>query len=597
MSPAVYALTLGEDSKLDNNSNSNSSQTLNVEVKNNELNKESINSKGSTTNVPVTTSTEQISTEAAPKTENVDASSEQAAKVQSTTSEKLAKSAAQTDETLDSWMPDKALQRAVFESIKYTIHISSASQITKENITKLEELYIDKDAPVSSLEGLQYATGLYSFIAEGQQSEDVFNSLPNYVPQIYWLSWYDSNISNVSMLTKMPNLTVIGLSKNKISDISPLQNLPKLSEMSALVLDHNEITDVSALKNFNWGEGSNQDLDISYNHITDIAPLSGKNNKVSAFVTATHQSITLPSIEVSSQEYSQEVSTPNTWSDYLTYTLAPDMGTSNGSAEGSTDLPGSTYTIKWTKLEKQGNLEVCWDSKEDHTETIANDNGKFSGEIIQPYTYFKESSVTVKYVDTEGNKISDDAVLSGNVGDAYSTEQKDIKGYTFKEVQGNPAGQFTDQAQTVTYVYTKNLSKAGDVTVKYVDTEGNKISDDAALSGNVGDAYSTEQKDIKGYTFKEVQGNPAGQFTDQAQTVTYVYTKDKVNPVKPIPNDNNPSHKEDTSKSESSSTHDALPETGENERMTLISVGTGLIFLMVALIASVFRFKRFKNNK
>ncbi|MFK4898609.1 Cna B-type domain-containing protein [Lactococcus petauri] len=68
--------------------------------------------------------------------------------------------------------------------------------------------------------------------------------------------------------------------------------------------------------------------------------------------------------------------------------------------------------------------------------------------------------------------------------------------------------------------------------------------------------------------------------------------------ITPKPDDNKPNHKEDTSKTApSSSTHDTLPETGENERMTLMSVGIGLILLMVALITSIFRFKRFKNNK
>ncbi|WP_422393589.1 LPXTG cell wall anchor domain-containing protein [Lactococcus garvieae] len=76
-----------------------------------------------------------------------------------------------------------------------------------------------------------------------------------------------------------------------------------------------------------------------------------------------------------------------------------------------------------------------------------------------------------------------------------------------------------------------------------------------------------------------------------------MYTKDKVSPVKPTPDDKKPSHKGDIPKSEFSSNHFALPETGENERMTLMSVGTGLILLVIALIASVFRFKRFKNNK
>ena len=184
---------------------------------------------------------------------------------------------------------------------------------------------------------------------------------------------------------------------------------------------------------------------------------------------------------------------------------------------------------------------------------------------------------------------------SGNVGEDYSTDQKTILGYRFKEVQGNTSGKFTDKTQVVTYIYTKNLVKAGDVTIHYVDTAGNKISDDIVKSGNVGESFSTEQKAINGYTFKEVQGNPKGQFTDKAQTITYVYIKDKVTPK---PDDYKPSHKENINKKQfSSSTHNTLPETGENEGITLMSIGTGLILLMIALIASIFRFKRFKSNK
>ena len=139
-----------------------------------------------------------------------------------------------------------------------------------------------------------------------------------------------------------------------------------------------------------------------------------------------------------------------------------------------------------------------------------------------------DANVTAKYVDTDGNVISDNVIQSGNVGDTYTTEQKSIPGYTFKEVQGSASGTFTDQAQTVTYVYTKDPVAGGDVTAKYVDTDGNAISDNVIQSGSIGDAYSTEQKAIPGYTFKEVQGSASGQFTDKEQTITYVYTKDPV---------------------------------------------------------------------
>lgn len=69
--------------------------------------------------------------------------------------------------------------------------------------------------------------------------------------------------------------------------------------------------------------------------------------------------------------------------------------------------------------------------------------------------------------------------------------------------------------------------KGGDVTVKYVDEAAPTvdIATGQVISGNVGDSYSTEQKDIDGYTFKAIQGSVTGTIKADAQTVTYVYTK------------------------------------------------------------------------
>ncbi|NHI76383.1 DUF5011 domain-containing protein [Lactococcus petauri] len=208
----------------------------------------------------------------------------------------------------------------------------------------------------------------------------------------------------------------------------------------------------------------------------------------------------------------------------------------------------------------------------------------------------KGGDVTAKYIDTNGNKISDDAVKTGNVGETYITEQKSIEGYIFKEVQGNTTGQFTDQAQTVTYVYTKNEipNVTGTVLVKYVDTDGNNISDDIVKSGTVGEGYSTEKKAIEGYTFKEVQGNTTGQFTNQVQTVTYVYAKNKANTVNPEPKPENKPGSKDKNNNQgiTSSEQHGLPATGENERMTMMSIILGLVLLTVAMIISIFRFKK-----
>ncbi|NVJ44333.1 MucBP domain-containing protein [Enterococcus faecalis] len=233
-------------------------------------------------------------------------------------------------------------------------------------------------------------------------------------------------------------------------------------------------------------------------------------------------------------------------------------------------------------------------------EVRGNPTGKFTDQP-QTVTYVyvknpvKAAEVTTKYVDTEGNKISDEVVKTGNIGDDYTTEQKAIDGYTFKEVRGNPTGKFTDQPQTVTYVYVKNPVKAAEVTTKYVDTEGNKISDEVVKTGNIGDDYTTEQKAIDGYTFKEVQGNPTGKFTDQPQTVTYVYMKYKIYPASKA--DNKLDHKDKTNNKETYSlSQHTLPKTGENKRLALISTGIGSVFLVLVLITSVLRFQKSRNS-
>ena len=181
----------------------------------------------------------------------------------------------------------------------------------------------------------------------------------------------------------------------------------------------------------------------------------------------------------------------------------------------------------------------------DESQLPENIKGVF-GEAAQTVTYIytknpiPAADVTVEYVDTEGNEIHASQTISGNVGDSYdaSTEkyQLTIEGYTLDQSQlpENSKGMFSETAQTVTYIYTKNPIPAADVTVKYVDTEGNEIHASLTISGTVGDSYdaSTEkfQLTIEGYTLDESQlpENSKGVFSETAQTVTYIYTKNPV---------------------------------------------------------------------
>lgn len=198
-----------------------------------------------------------------------------------------------------------------------------------------------------------------------------------------------------------------------------------------------------------------------------------------------------------------------------------------------------------------------------------NPNEIMKGNEYSIYVKRYAKDITVNYVDENNNKLSDSVILSGDIGDSYTTEQKELDGYAFKEIKGNATGTFTNEEQEVTYVYTKNPVKASPVLVHYVDTEGTKLSSDVLFKGNVGDSYKTEQKEFSGYTFKEVKGNAIGTFTNEEQEVTYVYEKTQVNQiVPPSENNNNPEdnntneeHSIDSPQNENDGTQ--FPQTGE----------------------------------
>ncbi|WP_228470193.1 MucBP domain-containing protein [Listeria welshimeri] len=145
-------------------------------------------------------------------------------------------------------------------------------------------------------------------------------------------------------------------------------------------------------------------------------------------------------------------------------------------------------------------------------------------------TPVEQGTITVNYQDEQGNSLAPTETLKGDVGETYTTVQKDITGYDFKEVQGDATGEFTTKAQVVNYIYAKTVTpvEQGTVTVNYQDEQGNSLAPTETLKGDVGETYTTAQKDITGYDFKEVQGNATGEFTKEAQVVNYIYTQTPV---------------------------------------------------------------------
>ncbi|EAE0012583.1 LPXTG cell wall anchor domain-containing protein [Listeria monocytogenes] len=90
--------------------------------------------------------------------------------------------------------------------------------------------------------------------------------------------------------------------------------------------------------------------------------------------------------------------------------------------------------------------------------TPANANGIFTN-TNQTVTYVYEkadgASVTVKYVDGDGNELATPDTLNGKLDTSYTATAKNLSGWKLTATPANANGVFTTDNQTVTFVYAK----------------------------------------------------------------------------------------------------------------------------------------------
>ena len=254
--------------------------------------------------------------------------------------------------------------------------------------------------------------------------------------------------------------------------------------------------------------------------------------------------------------------------------------------------------------------------------------------ITVNYLYFVDEKGDTKPILDKNNKPMTEKVDGVLYGDQKDIIPKPIPGYTIKQINIDYVKQpgtdkatvgYSDKDQIVDFIYTKNpvnnenKVKAADVTVHYKDEFGNTIAPDEILSGYVGDGYTTEAKNIFGYTLKTRPDNATGFFSTFPQDVTYIYTKigtnntpniNKPNTPTKIPKQNkkrkekkkpikqttssNLSKKQGISSVAKSKKAAALPQTGTNKHSSLALLALGSLTLVGALGAAWFSRKKIK---
>ena len=163
--------------------------------------------------------------------------------------------------------------------------------------------------------------------------------------------------------------------------------------------------------------------------------------------------------------------------------------------------------------------------------------------IYRPANWQENPSIQVNYIDsTTGNVIKAPEKLGADqkVGATVDlTPYTKLAGYDYVKTDADALElTYTADPQTVNLYFTPATTQeaAGEVTVHYVDTDGTVLATDTATYPNgqwVGERYTTTEKVIAGYTFKQMDNSGLaanGTLTKAGGTVTYVYQKETVAP-------------------------------------------------------------------
>ena len=133
----------------------------------------------------------------------------------------------------------------------------------------------------------------------------------------------------------------------------------------------------------------------------------------------------------------------------------------------------------------------------------------------------QSSGVKVRHIDKESGKILKEEYQSGEIGKIVKTAGMNIDKYVLVEAPESAEVVLKEEEQIVNYYY----SKFYDISVKYIDiNKNNEIAKSKKMNKRVNSEYGTDKKDIKGYTFVKVIGEPNGRVVSNID-VKYFYKK------------------------------------------------------------------------
>lgn len=226
------------------------------------------------------------------------------------------------------------------------------------------------------------------------------------------------------------------------------------------------------------------------------------------------------------------------------------------------------------------------------TTEARNPEGIVEGKNYSVFVKKYAGDIEIRFIDVNGENIISKEILSGFVGQEYTTQAKELQGWLVEtEFPENQNGVFTDEPQVITYRYDRKDGEP--VVVKYVDENGNKLAVEEILYGKVGLEYKSQVKQIEGWEIKEDPINAEGKFMEVSQEVIYVYSVKAV-----LPKEDSKLNKEKPAGKLLGTLNEEkpmLPRTGGKYSSFINFTQLGLIFILTSIII-FYKRKKAKNT-
>lgn len=229
-------------------------------------------------------------------------------------------------------------------------------------LTNLERLHVgnNRSSDISSFKTLtKLKKGNFSQMGLSNDQMTVFTHMKNMESLAID---FNDQISDLSSLSQLTNLTTLDFSKDGVTSLAPLAGLTNLQSLG---FSNNKVSDISVLKNM----PNLASVNMLRNQVFDLSPL--QNLSQLTWVNAKYQSVTLPALSVNEQKGIDLVPivVKSRNANILPITLQ---------SEGQLKMVDGGVKVSEINVDKDEAVYMAWEGD-------AKDSGvRFSGTITQP---------------------------------------------------------------------------------------------------------------------------------------------------------------------------------------------------------------------